>query len=129
MKVVDYKAEAKKLLDALPDGKIRIAFSLLEYLRSLDAREERKADASYNWIQSFTDHEKEELLEELLESIESASSSGDWSQVQKVVESWEETAEVLSDEQLTAEIEEAEEEIKRGETIGWEEAKKKLNLR
>jgi hypothetical protein len=83
----------------------------------------------HDWIRCFSDHEKEELLEELLESIENASSNGDWSQVQEAFESWEETAKILSDEQLMAEIREAEEEIKRRETISWEETKRKLNLR
>jgi coenzyme F420-reducing hydrogenase alpha subunit len=129
MNVVDYKVEAKKVLDTLPDGKIRVALHLLEYLKSLDTREEPRASALHDWIECFTDREKEELLQELLESIESASSSGDWSQVQEIIESWEETADILSDERLMAEIKEAEEEIRRGETVSWEEAKRRLNLR
>lgn len=129
MNVVDYKAEAKKVLDTLPDDKIRVALHLLEYLESLDTREGSRAGVLHDWIECFTDREKEELLQKLLGSIESASSSGDWTQVKEIIESWEETAEILSDEQLMAEIREAEEEIKRGESISWEEAKRKLNLR
>ena len=135
MNVVDYKVEAKKVLDTFPDDRARIALNLLEYLKNLGAREElisvsdgTKIGTLNNWVKYFTDHEKEELLEELLESIEDASANGDWSQVQEVIASWEETAEILSDEQLVAEIREAEEEIERGETISWAEAKSKLNL-
>ena len=133
MNVVDYKAEAKKVLDTFPNDRARIALNLLEYLKNLDAHEESFSDGTKigtlnNWIKYFTDHEKEELLEELLESIEDASANGDWSQIQEIIASWEETAEILSDEQLVAEIREAEEEIGRGEAISWAEAKRKLNL-
>ncbi len=135
MNVVDYKAEARKVLDTLPNDMARIALNLLEYLKNQGAREESTSVSDgttvgtlNNWIKYFTDHEKEELLEELLESIEDASANGDWSQVQEVIESWEETAEILSDEQLLAEIREAEEEIGRGETVSWAEAKNRLNL-
>ena len=128
MGVIDYKAEAKRVLDTLPDGKIRVACNLLEYLKGHQIREESEAGESHNWIKCFTDAEKREFLEELLGSIEDASSDGDWSQVQEIIESWGETAEILSDDQLMAEIKEAEEEIRRGETISWTEAKRRLNL-
>ena len=85
-------------------------------------------DATHDWLTPFTDDEKKELLAELLGSIAAASSSGNWSQVQEVIESWEETAEILSDEQLMAEIKEAEEQTRGGETISWETVKKRLDL-
>jgi len=128
MGVINYKAEAKRVLDTLPDDKIRVACNLLEYLKGHQIREESEAGESHNWIKRFTDAEKREFLKELLGPIEDASSDGDWSQVQEIIESWEETAEILSDDQLMAEIKEAEEEIKRGETISWTEAKRRLNL-
>ncbi len=128
MGVIDYKEEAKKVLDTLPDDKIRVACNLLEYLKDHHIREESEAGESHNWIKRFTDAEKRDFLEELLGSIEDASSDGDWSQVQEIIESWGETAEILSDDQLMAEIKEAEEEIRRGETISWTEAKRRLNL-
>ena len=135
MNLVDYKVKAKKVLDTFPNDRARIALNLLEYLKSQGTREESisvsggtKVGMLNNWIKCFTDHEKEELLEELLDSIEDASANGDWSQVQEVIASWEETAEILSDEQLVAEIREAEAEIEKGETISWAAAKSKLNL-
>ena len=112
-----------------PGDKLRIAFNLLEYLKGLGTRNGMKVGTSHDWVECFADHEREELLEELLGSIEAASSSGDWSQIQEVIESWQETAEILSDKQLMTEIREAEEQIRTGETISWAEAKRKLNLR
>ena len=129
MNAIDYKTEAKKVLDTLPDDKIRTAFNLLEYLRGLETREQSGASALIDWVECLTDRDKEEFLEELLESIENASSNGNWSQITELVECWEETAEILSDEQLMAEIREAQEEIARGETISWVEVKRKLNLK
>ncbi len=129
MNAIDYKTEAKKVLDTLSDDKIRAAFNLLEYLRGLETRDQLGASALHDWVECLTDRDKEEFLEELLESIENASSNGNWSQIAELVECWEETAEILSDEQLMAEIREAQEEIARGETISWAEVKRKLNLR
>lgn len=89
---------------------------------------ELESDLTHDWVKCFTDGEREELLEELIGSIAAASSSGDWSQVQEVIDAWEETAEILADEQLMAEIREAEEQSESGEIISWETAKKKLGL-
>ncbi len=126
MNAIDYKIEAKKVLDILPDDKTRAAFNLLEYLRGLEVRDQLGASALRNWVECLTDRDKEEFLEELLESIENASSNGNWSQITELVECWEETAEILSDKQLMAGIREAQEEIARGETISWEEVSDSL---
>ena len=40
MSAINYKTEAKKVLDSLPDDKIRIAFNLLEHLKGLTSLEE-----------------------------------------------------------------------------------------
>ncbi len=94
----------------------------------MSAITESESDITHSWLKCFTNSEKDELLEELLGAIVDASSSGDRSQIQGVIESWEETAEILSDEQLMAGIREAEEQSKSGEIISWETARKKLGL-
>jgi len=128
MSETDYKTAARKTLDLLSDDKIKIAFNILEYLKSLDTRAESELDATHGWLKCFTNIEKEELLEELLEAVADSSSSGNWSRIQEVIEAWEETAEILSDEQLMSGIRETEGRLDGGEVIGWEKAKKKLSL-
>jgi len=106
------------------DDKIRsIALGLLSYLKSLDISDKR-----HSWINCFTDLEKREFMQELQEAIENVSPGEDWSEVQEVIECWEETAEIVSDEELLTGIKESLAEIKRGETISWEDVKKELDL-
>ena len=114
-----YRARSVLLLRYHGDGeqKDKSEHELLGYLKNANTREGPRASALQDWVECFSDREKEELLQELLESIDGALSSGDWSPVREVVESWEETAEILSDEQLMAEIEEAREDIKEGNVL------------
>ena len=129
MSVTNYKAKAKEVLDLLPDGKIRIAFNLLERLSSLGASTELIAGAEHGWLGYFADDERAELLDELLGSIAAASSDGNWLQVREVIQPWKETAEILSDEQLMTEIRTSEEQSRSGETISWETVKNELGLK
>ena len=43
-------------------------------------------------------------------------------------DSWKETLEILSDEQLMKDIKQAEKDFREGKAIPWEQAKEKLNL-
>jgi len=127
MSGTDYKTAARKTLDLLPDDKVKVAFNILEYLRDVGTRAESELDVTHDWLKCFTNMEKEELLAELLTAIADASSSGNWSRIQAVIEEWEETSEILSDEQLITGIRESEEQIENGEVIAWETAKRKLS--
>ena len=43
-------------------------------------------------------------------------------------DSWKETLEILSDEQLMRDIKQAEKEFKEGKAVSWEKVKEELNL-
>ena len=108
----------------LTDYKVKsMALNLLSYLRSPDTSDER-----YSWVNCFADWEKNEFIQELQIAIENGLSTGDWSEVQEIIECWVETAEIISDEELLAGIKESLEEISRGETTSWEDVKKDLDL-
>jgi hypothetical protein len=97
--------------------------SLLDYLRKPDV-----SDTQHSWVSCFTDWEREEFGEELQKAFDDALSSRNWSQVREVIECWKETAEIVSDKELLAGIEKSAEQIRRGETIRWEDVKKELDL-
>lgn len=106
------------------DDKIRsIALSLLSYLKSPGI-----SDKQHSWVNCFTDLEKKEFIQELQMAIENVPPGEDWSEVQEIIECWQETAEIVSDKELLTGIKESLEEIRRGETISWEDVKKELDL-
>jgi len=113
-----------KQLTVSPDEETRaIALDLLDCLEKSGISSKQNS-----WIDCFADWEREEFREELQKAVDDALSSGNWLRVQEVIECWKETAEIVSDKELLAGIEKSSEQIRRGETIRWEDVKKELDL-
>ena len=113
-----------KQLTISPEEKSReTALDLLNCLEGSGISSKRNS-----WIDCFADWEREEFREELQKAVDDALSSGNWSEVREVIECWKETAEIVSDKELLAGIGKSSEQIRRGETIRWEDVKKELDL-
>jgi hypothetical protein len=123
MAAIDTREQAKQLVDDLSDEKLPLALGFLSYLRHLEAGGQARLEETYPWTQGFSEGERQAFLAELLQATRDAAADGNWDAVREVIESWQETAEVLADDELTAQIRAAEESIRRGEGVPWETVK------
>jgi hypothetical protein len=117
------KKEPKQLTVSPEEKSRETALDLLDCLERSGISSKQNS-----WIDCFADWEREEFREELQKAVDDALSSGNWLEVQEVIECWKETAGIVSDKELLAGLEESSEQINRGETIRWEDVKKKLDL-
>jgi len=117
------KKEPKQLTVSPEEKSRETALDLLDCLERSGISSKQNS-----WIDCFADWEREEFREELKKAVDNALSGGNWLGVQEVIECWKETAEIVPDKELLADLEESSEQIKRGETIRWEDVKKELDL-
>ncbi len=79
---------------------------------------------TFDWVHSLSKPERLELFWELVMAIE----KGDANSIKELIESWEETTEIMSDKKLMKELKQAEKEYGAGDIIPWKKVKKELNL-
>ena len=103
------------------------AFKLSSLLSITEKAEPQEED--FSWINILTKKGKEEFRNEIYNAISEAIKTENWSEVEYIIDCWHETAEIMSDKDLMRKIEKSREEIKRGETISWEDVQKELNLK
>jgi len=75
---------------------------------------------SFGWVQHFTASEIAAFLNELLEALNEGQETGDWGQVEAVVDSWKETANLIVDTEINTDIETGLHKIADGEGVSWE---------
>ena len=83
-------------------------------------------DDEFIWLKVFTKAEREEFKVELYNAISDAIKSNDWSHVSEIIDSWIETAEIISDKKLMRRIKKSAKEYDQGKTIRWEDIQKEL---
>ena len=85
-------------------------------------------DDEFIWLKVFTKAEREEFKAELYNAISDAIKSNDWSYVGEIIDSWIETAEIISDKKLMRRIKRSAEEYNQGKFTRWEDVQKELKL-
>jgi len=103
------------------------AFRLSSLLSTIGKTKPQEED--FSWVNILTKKGKEEFKSELYNAISEAIKTEDWSEVEYIIDCWHETADIMSDKDLMRNIEKSKEEIKRGETISWEEIQEELKLK
>jgi hypothetical protein len=103
------------------------AFRLSSLLSTIGKNNPKEED--FSWLDILTKKGKEEFKRELYNAISEAIKTEKWSEVEYIIDCWRETAEIMSDKDLMKSIEKSKEEIKRGETISWEDIQKELKLK
>ena len=81
------------------------------------------------WLRYLDTPDLAAFFTDLLEAAQRAhNASGDWSAVDKVLESWEATAEVYASPELAGAIEAGERELASGQGKSWNELRTELKL-
>ncbi len=83
---------------------------------------------SFGWVQNFTASEIASFLSELLEALNEGQETGDWKQVESVVDSWKETANLIADKDLYKDVELGLHKIEDGEGVSWDSLEQELDL-
>ncbi len=76
-----------------------------------------KAESLFPWLEALAVDEIQAFYTDFFAAIEQAIQAGDWSGVQKTIEDWQATAEVLADSTLTTTLSQP---IEAGEWDDWE---------
>ncbi len=124
MATVDLRTEAKQILDKLSDESLGVVVSLLSSLKDRECPKRADLLSIYPWVQYLSDAECDEFFEEL-----SNAAKDNGTGVDEVVNAWRETAEILSDPEIMADIAESEKQIANGEGVSWDRMKERLNIR
>jgi hypothetical protein len=103
------------------------AFRLSSLLSTIGKAKPQEED--FSWVDILTKKGKEEFKKELYDAISEAIKTENWSEVEYIIDCWHETAEIMSDKNLMKSVEKSKEEIKRGETISWEDIQRELKLK
>jgi hypothetical protein len=85
-------------------------------------------DDDFSWINVFTKKDKEQFKNELYDVISKAIQANNWIIVEDLIDSWRETAEIMSDKKAMRSIKKSMEESELGEVSRWEDVQKKLKL-
>jgi len=85
-------------------------------------------DDEFPWLKTFTKSEREKFKAELYNAISDAIKANDWSCVSEIIESWKETAEIMSDKKLMGRLRQSAKEYEQGKVIRWEDVQKELEL-
>ncbi len=79
-----------------------LAFRLLNLLT--ETSENHLEDYDFSWLDVFTKKGKQDFKKQLYHAISKSIESDDWSTVEKVIDSWYETAEIKSNKDLMRRI-------------------------
>jgi hypothetical protein len=83
-------------------------------------------DDEFAWLKVFTKTEREEFKSQLYNAISDAIKANEWSGVSETIDSWIETAEIISNKKLMKRIKKSDEEYEQGKVIRWENVQKEL---
>jgi hypothetical protein len=83
-------------------------------------------DDEFAWLKVFTKAEREEFKSQLYNAISDAIKANEWSNVSETIDSWVETAEIISNKKLMKRIKKSDEEYKQGKVIRWKNVQKEL---
>jgi len=83
-------------------------------------------DDEFAWLKVFTKAEREEFKSQLYNAISDAIKANEWSNVSETIDSWIETAEIISNKKLMKRIKKSDEEYEQGKVIRWENVQKEL---
>ena len=90
----------------------------------LVVKERTQPDDDFSWIDAFTKKDKEQLKNELYDAISKAIQTDDWLAAENVIDSWRETAEIISDKKAMRSIRKSMKESEMGEVSRWEDVQK-----
>jgi len=85
-------------------------------------------DDDFSWISVFTKKDKEQFKSELYDAISKAIQTNSWLAVEDIIDSWRETAEIMSDKKAMRNIRKSMKEAESGEVSRWEDVQKRLKL-
>ena len=102
-----------------------LAFKLSSLLA---VKERTQPDDDFSWVDTFTKKDKDQLKNELYDAISKAIQTNDWLAVENVIDSWKETAEIISDKKAMRSIRKSMKESEMGEVSRWEDVQKRLKL-
>ena len=103
-----------------------LAFKLSSLLA---VKERTQPDDDFSWVDTFTKKDKDQLKNELYDAISKAIQTNDWLAVENVIDSWKETAEIISDKKAMRSIRKSMKESEMGEVSRWEEGEGKHFLK
>ena len=103
-----------------------VAFRLSSLL--VTSGKNQPKDDDFSWISVFTKKDKEQLKSELYDAISKAIQTNNWAIVEDVIDSWQETAEIMSNRKMMRSIRKSMKESELGEVSKWEDVQKRLKL-
>ena len=124
MVTVDLRKEARQILDGLSDESLGVVVSLLISLKDRECPKRTDLLSIYPWVRYLSDAECDEFFEEL-----SNATKDNGTGVDEVINAWRETAEILADREMMADIAESEKQLANGEGVSWDRVKERLNIR
>ena len=128
MTTVDLRTEARQILDGLSEANLPVAVSLLTALKKQEAPKRTELLAVYPWARSLSDEERDEFFSDLSQATTHAHQNGDGSIVEEVIFARKETAEIVADPEMMADIASAEVDIEKGKVVHWDQVKRKLHI-
>jgi hypothetical protein len=129
MATIDLRTEAIQILSALSEESLPVAVGLLTALKNHKPLEKNALLSIYPWARHLSDAERDEFFAEWSDATKQATSCGDASIVDEVIEAWQETAEILADSEMMADIRDAEKQIEKGEVASWDAVKQRLHIK
>lgn len=102
------------------------AFRLSSLLAGTGRKQPDEDD--FSWLSVFTKKDKEQFKSELYDAISKAIQTNNWLAVKNIIDSWQETAEIMSDKKMMRNIRKSMRESELGEVSRWEDIQKRLKL-
>jgi hypothetical protein len=104
----------------------KLQYSAFRLSSLLAITDKSRIDDEFIWLKILSKAEREEFKSELYDAISDAIKENDWSNVSEIINSWKETAEIMSDKKLMRRIKKSAEEYEQGKVIRWENVQKEL---
>ncbi len=103
-----------------------LAFKLSSLLATTGKKQ--PDEDNFSWLSIFTKKDKEQFKSELYDAISKAIQTDNWLAVEEIIDSWRETAEIMSDKKMMRNIRKSVKESELGEVSRWEDVQKRLKL-